>query len=261
VSKAGFDDHLVTITKTLEFEVNMLERNNGVALWRQIEQVLTEEIETGDLEAGSRLPTEPTLAERFKVNRHTVRRAVSGLVERGLVKVEQGRGSFVAEHVLDYFIGRHTRFSDLVHKQNRHPGGTLLFTRRIKADAVVAEALMLAPGADVHMLETVGELDGRPISVGSHYFPAERFPDLDEVHDREGSITRTLTHYGCGDYERRITKVTARMPDGSDAELLRQARGRPILVTESVNVDSSDIPVEYGVARFAADRFQIVFET
>jgi GntR family phosphonate transport system transcriptional regulator len=238
-----------------------IERNSGVAVWRQIEQALTQEIQAGALEAGSRLPTEPALAERFGVNRHTVRRAVSALVDRGLVKVEQGRGSFVAEHVLDYLIGRRTRFSDLVHKQNRHPGGALLFARRAEADAAIAEALGIPRGAEVHWLETLGELDGRPISVGSHYFPAARFPDLDEVHRREGSITRTLTHYGCADYERRITKVTARMPSVTDAELLRQARTRPVLVTESVNVDADGVPVEYGLARFAADRFQIVFET
>jgi GntR family transcriptional regulator, phosphonate transport system regulatory protein len=239
----------------------MLERNTGVALWRQIEQALTEEIQSGALEAGHRLPTEPILAARFKVNRHTVRRAVAGLAERGLVKVEQGRGTFVTEYVLDYLIGRKTRFSDLVHKQNRHPGGTLLFARRVKADTVVAEALRLSPGAEVHWLETLAEMDGRPISVGTHYFSTHRFPDLDEVHRREGSITRTLTSYGCGDYERRVTRVSARMPDVSDAELLHQARNRPVLVTESVNVDSNDVPIEYGVARFAADRFQIVFET
>lgn len=238
-----------------------IERKTGVALWRQIEQILTGEIEAGELAAGDRLPTEPALAARFGVNRHTVRRAVSGLVERGLVKVEQGRGSFVAEHVLDYLIGPRTRFSDLVHKQNRNPGGTLLFARRAPADATIAEALDIAVGAEVHWLETIGELDGRPISVGSHYFPAARFPDLDEVYRREGSITRTLTHYGCGDYERRVTKVTARMPSASDADLLRQGRARPVLVTDSVNVDTDGRPVEYGLARFAADRFQIVFET
>ena len=97
-------------------------------------------------------------------------------------------------------------------------------------------------------------LDDRPISVGTHFFPVQRFPDLVEVYQREGSITRTLTHFGCGDYERRVTRVTARMPDASDAELLRQARNRPVLVTESVNVDAAEVPVEY-------DRFQIVFET
>jgi GntR family phosphonate transport system transcriptional regulator len=239
----------------------MLERNIGVALWNQIEQVLTEEIEAGLLRAGERLATEPQLAERFGVNRHTVRRAVAQLAERGLVKVEQGRGSFVAEHVLDYLIGRHTRFTDLVNRQNRNPGGGFLFAAQVEAEGTVAEALKVAPGTALHHLETLGALDDRPISVGTHFFPAQRFPDLVEIYQREGSITRTLTHFGCGDYERRITRVTARIPDASDAELLRQARNRPVLVTESVNVDAAEVPVEYGIARFAADRFQIVFET
>jgi GntR family phosphonate transport system transcriptional regulator len=239
----------------------MLERNIGVALWNQIEQVLTEEIEAGLLRAGERLATEPQLAERFGVNRHTVRRAVAQLAERGLVKVEQGRGSFVAEHVLDYLIGRHTRFTDLVNRQNRNPGGGFLFAAQVEAEGTVAKALKVAPGTALHHLETLGALDDRPISVGTHFFPAQRFPDLVEIYQREGSITRTLTHFGCGDYERRITRVTARIPDASDAELLRQARNRPVLVTESVNVDAAEVPVEYGIARFAADRFQIVFET
>lgn len=239
----------------------MLERKSGVALWRQIGNQLATEIESGALEAGARLPTEPDLAARFKVNRHTVRRAIAELSELGLVKVEQGRGSFVTEHVLDYPIGRRTRFSETVHRQNRNPGGELLFADQRAADETVATALEIPVGADVYLLETLGVLDGRPISVGTHYFPAERFPSLIEVHQTEGSITRTLTHFGCADYERRITRVTARMPDASDAEVLRQPRNRPILVTESVNVDTANLPVEYGVARFAADRFQIVFET
>ena len=239
----------------------MLERDSGVALWRQIENNLAADIENGLLDAGARLPTEPHLAAQFKVNRHTVRRAIAGLVERGLIKVEQGRGTFVTEHVLDYQIGRRTRFSELVHRQNRTPGGRLLFARHLAADEIVAAALAIPPGSEVYLLETLSELDGRPISVGTHYFPVARFPGLIEVHQAEGSITRTLTHFGCGDYERRITKVTARMPDATDAEVLRQPRNRPVLVTESVNVDSANAPVQYGVARFAADRFQIVFET
>ena len=51
----------------------------GLALWRQIESALTEEIQSGLLQPGDRLPPESELAERFRVNRHTVRRAVAAL--------------------------------------------------------------------------------------------------------------------------------------------------------------------------------------
>ncbi|MDE0809214.1 MAG: UTRA domain-containing protein [Alphaproteobacteria bacterium] len=110
------------------------------------------------------------------------------------MKVKQGRSTVVVEHGLDYLIGRRTWFSDLAHKQNRHPEDTLLSARRVAAIVVVAEMLKLSPGAEVHLLETLGELDSRTISAGTRYFPAERFLDLNEVHQREGSFTRTLTY-------------------------------------------------------------------
>jgi GntR family phosphonate transport system transcriptional regulator len=53
----------------------------------------------------------------------------------------------------------------------------------------------------------------------------------------------------------------ARLPDADEARLLQQPKNRPVLVTESVNVDANGKPIEYGVARFAADRVQIVFQS
>ena len=41
--------------------------------------------------------------------------------------------------------------------------------------------------------------------------------------------------------------------------MLSQPGNRPVLVTESVNVDLEGRPTEYGIARFASDRMQIVF--
>ncbi|HVM86307.1 MAG TPA: GntR family transcriptional regulator, partial [Candidatus Binatia bacterium] len=48
-----------------------ISRGRGVTLWRQILDSLRAEVESGLLKPGDRLPTEPELAERFKVNRHT----------------------------------------------------------------------------------------------------------------------------------------------------------------------------------------------
>jgi DNA-binding FadR family transcriptional regulator len=50
------------------------------------------------LTAGSRLPTEAALAERFGVSRSVVREAVSRLASEGLVESHQGSGLFVPQH-------------------------------------------------------------------------------------------------------------------------------------------------------------------
>lgn len=238
-----------------------LNRGAGVALWRQIEQALEADIRAGVLGPGDRLPTEAALADHFRVNRHTLRRAVAGLVARDLIRVEQGRGSFVQEAVLDYAVGRRTRFSEIVLSQRRAPGRRLLAARVEPAEPVVADALGLDAGARCVLLERIGEVDGRPICIAAHYFPAARFPDMIDLYRQSGSITDALDRQGAGDYTRRRTRVMARMPGTEDAAYLQQPRGRPILVVESVNVDGAGRPIEYGYARFASDRVQIIFET
>ena len=63
------------------------------------------------------------------------------------------------------------------------------------------------------------------------------------------------------DYRRQITRVTARLPLPHEAELLQMPRNRPILLTESINVDQNGAVVEFGIARYPTPRVQIVFET
>jgi GntR family phosphonate transport system transcriptional regulator len=235
-------------------------RETGVALWRQIMRTLEAEIAGGTLPPGGRLPTEAQLSQRFAVNRHTVRRALEELQRGGLVRVEQGRGSFVAEDVLDYMVGPRTRFSEWIRRHNKEPGGLVLDLREIPADSIVAAALGLRTGARVVLLERLGLADERPVSLGSHHFPAARFPGLLAALAEQQTITAALAQAGVSDYRRLTTRVTARMPMPHEAELLRVARTRPLLVTESINVDQDGAVVEFGVGRYPTPRVQIVFE-
>ena len=61
-----------------------LQRRAGVALWRQIAETLEGDIKQQVFKPGQRLPTESELAERFAVNRHTVRRGIAFLEQEGL---------------------------------------------------------------------------------------------------------------------------------------------------------------------------------
>ncbi|HLB97377.1 MAG TPA: GntR family transcriptional regulator, partial [Acetobacteraceae bacterium] len=88
----------------------------GVALWRQIASQLQQAISAGTYAPGAKLPTEAELSQHFRVNRHTVRRALEELSRAALVRVEQGRGSFVAEDVIEYAVEPRTRFSEWIRK-------------------------------------------------------------------------------------------------------------------------------------------------
>lgn len=237
-----------------------LARGQGIALWRQIAGSLEQEIGAGRLPPGARLPTEAELSARFAVNRHTVRRAMEELETRGLVRIEQGRGSFVAEDVLDYPLGPRTRFSETIRRQHREPQGRILRLEEVDAEAQVAAVLGLRRGRPVVLAERLGLADGRPVVLGTHYFSAQRFPGIARLLAEDSSITRALARLGVPDYRRQVTRIAARMPTVEEAALLEQSRTRPVLVTEAVNVDSAGAPVELSLASYAAGRVQIVVD-
>jgi len=229
-------------------------------IWRQIAQALSAEIGPSGLQPGARLPTEAQLALRFAVNRHTIRRAVEALVRQGLVRVEQGRGAFVADDVIAYPVVQRTRFNEWIRKQNREPSGQVLQVREVSASVLVAGGLGVARGDKVALLERLGFADGVPVSLGSHYFAPARLPGILEALRAAASITAALTAVGVDDYVRQSTRVSARLPTSVEASLLQVGRTRPILVCENTNVDASGQIVEFGLARYPATRVQVVFE-
>src|SRR5215813_630309 len=79
--------------------------------WQQIQGEIESAIAQGKYAPGEQLPTEEELARRFHVHRHTVRRALERLRDKQVVRVEQGRGTFVREPALSYRIGRNTRLT------------------------------------------------------------------------------------------------------------------------------------------------------
>ncbi len=237
-----------------------MDRVDGVALWRQIANTLDADIAAGTLAPDAQLPTELALAVRFGVNRHTVRRALEELSRAGLIRIEQGRGSFVTEDVLDYRIGSRTRFSEWVRRHNREPSGRVLALEEIAADGAIAAGLGLRAGTRVVRFCRLGFADARPVSLAEHHFPADRLPGIAAALREEASITEALRRVGVADYRRLSTKVSARLPTLAEVTLLRTARGRPLLMCENINVDRAGAVVEFCLARYPTPRVQLIFE-
>mgnify|MGYP004667542211 CR=1 FL=1 len=75
----------------------MQEKSKGISLYYQVESQIREKIESGKWELGSRLPTEIELANYFGVSRTTIRQAVNGMVEAGMLIRRQGSGTYIAK--------------------------------------------------------------------------------------------------------------------------------------------------------------------
>lgn len=235
----------------------MVERGSGVAVWRQIGESLASDIRNRLYGAGEQLPPESELAAKFSVNRHTIRRAMSVLEQDGLVRIEQGRGTFVQDHAIDYAIGRRTRFSQNLRSQGK-AGHVEVQGSQVLRAAEIAKQLGLSRNAPLLRVYLVGKAENRTINASEHYFDQERFPDLAERLAQAHSVSKVYAGYGIADYTRKWSRVTAVLPSADVARLLSQPKTRPILQVEALNVDQDGAPLQYSITRFAGDWVQLV---
>ena len=222
---------------------------SGMPLWREISQSLERKIRARELTPGDKLPTEQELSRQFMVNRHTVRRALSDLQDKGIVESTQGRGSFVRRPSTPVKLSNRPRFTEAVRRRGREPRTETLRLATRASDSRIAGALGLRVGQPVVFLERRRFIDDEPTALSQHYLSFERFPTFIKMYRARGTITQTLVDSGVPDYTRRRTSISTRLPTVQEAELLHLPRHVPLLIQRYLNVDGLGRPLEYGESR------------
>src|ERR1700675_1755645 len=67
-------------------------------LYEQIKILLTQSLVAGEWKPGEAIPSEMDLAQRFRVSKGTVRKAIDALASEHILLRRQGKGAFVASH-------------------------------------------------------------------------------------------------------------------------------------------------------------------
>lgn len=235
--------------------------SSGYSAWRLIAEELRVEIGDGRLRVGDRLPTENVLAGRFGVNRHTARRAIGALAGDGLVESRRGSGTFViGEAVHVHKIGLRTRLtSSLGGERGASSTGRVLHSAIEVPPSDIARRLGVGNGRAIRV-ETTRSAGGQPISVSTHWFDAERLPEIVTALRRTGTVTAALRASGVNDYVRASTVIGARHATASEAALLSLPPGAIVLVAEALDSLPDGTPLQHLVTRFAAQRVRLGIE-
>ncbi|WP_226782816.1 phosphonate metabolism transcriptional regulator PhnF [Oceaniglobus trochenteri] len=237
-------------------------RNKGskTPIWQAIADALRSDLAEGRYSPGDRLPTEADLADRFGVNRHTVRHGLSALVEEGLVRTRRGAGAFVTAAPTDYPIGTRVRFHENLIAAGRRPDKRVLQVEVRSATTGEAKALQIAPCDPVCAYHGLSLSDGQPIAVFESLFPLARLAGIAQALSETSSVTEALRVVGISDYTRASTRLTAVRATATHALHLQLPEGDPLLRSTGVNVDGSGLPVEYGRTWFAGDRVTLTLD-
>jgi GntR family transcriptional regulator len=103
-----------------------IKKKSEVALYLQIADILSADIQRKALLPSDQLPSEQDLMRKFDVSRVTVRQAIRTLVERGLAVAKQGKGVFVTGPQVSQELHELRGFYDSLLAQGHHPETRLL---------------------------------------------------------------------------------------------------------------------------------------
>src|SRR6202008_3045351 len=143
--------------------------NNRLPLHPQVETVIIGLISNGSLPPGTRLPSEDSLVQEYAVSRTTIRAAIQSLVQRCLVEIRRGKGTFVTHPKIMQELTELTGFVEDMQALGRHATAKVLDQQVVAATQVVARQLALPQGTPVVRIQRVRLADGSPLSFDATY--------------------------------------------------------------------------------------------
>jgi DNA-binding GntR family transcriptional regulator len=217
--------------------------------------VVREALEGMELAHGDRLENETDLAQRLRLSRPTVRRAIQELVDRGLLVRKRGVGTQVVATQLRRRVKLTSLYDDLV-ESGRKPRTEVLELTRIAAPEVVADRLGLAPGAEVVQLERVRYADDAPLALMHNWLPTEVAGDLTLEPLRESGLYAWLRARGVR-FRVADQHIGARAADPREAQLLACEVGAPLVTMHRTTFDDYGRAVEYAAHAYEATRYSL----
>jgi GntR family transcriptional regulator len=153
-----------------------------------------------------------------------------------------------------------TSFTDEMRRRGHHPTSKVLKQDVIKADADIAEKLLVAEGSQIMRLKRLRLADGEPMGIQTAYLSLALAPQLAQEDFTDASLYEALERkYGLWPARAQETYVAV-LVDQAEAKLLKVAVASPALSAERVSYLTSGQPLELTYSIMRGDRYQIVLD-
>lgn len=219
---------------------------NNEAIYIQLKNSIKSKIVRGEYCVGDKLDSERSMAEKYGINRQTVRKAIKFLEEEGYLVTSQGKGTFVIK---------------IPPEDNRidvGPSGVISLSAEIRQQGFKASRDIISFGRienqnqkerflnsyELYEIIRLSKINDKPYALQESYIPANRFPDADRYDFAEGSLYEYM-----GLYDMKPKKVVSYLRIDKAPEkytrLLEHPENKNLFVFDYLGYDENDELIEY----------------
>jgi GntR family transcriptional regulator len=226
-------------------------------LYAQLKEALIEQIGRGDLVPGAQLPSHSELCERYGMSYMTIRRAITELINEGVLYAIHGKGVYVAERKQAAEAGPLVGFTEDMARRGLSAASKLLVAEIVGASTIISQLLGVPLGAPLVYLYRLRLAGGEPMALQTAYLPHERCPGL-LAHDLERGSLFAILRDG---YGLRLAdsagSIGAALASPEEARLLGIKRPGALLISEQLTYLDSGQAIEFVRSAYRADRYQM----
>jgi len=225
-------------------------------LYQIVYETILNQINSGELKPGHRLPSEGELREIHTASRNTIRRALSALVDDGYLKTIPGLGTFVEDARLTKSAEYLTGLTQEMQLYQKEVTSHVLDAKLISADPYLTRRLQVRLGAEIVFLYRIRLMDGEPTAIERAYLPHMLCPDILKFDFSKESLYETLSNT----YQKRPyhaeQEIEAGLATEEVARLLRLKMPAVTLIFHrETHLENGEV-IEYVDSEFRADRYR-----
>lgn len=222
------------------------------ALYLQLMNSIREKMLRGEYQIGDKLDSERVMAQQYGINRLTVRKALKGLEEQGLIKAQRGSGTYIVRlpqgsTQIEQSSGSSVSLSMLIRQSGYRSFRRVISFHKLPVEGTLAEKF--PDSRQVFEMVRLSYVNEEPYAVQKTYIPAEPFWDAQRYDFAEGSLYEYMDLHG-----RMPQKIESYLqiacPPGQYAGLLRLEEGRKVFLFEYLGYDREQILVEYTLSYY-----------
>lgn len=231
-----------------------IDKNSPIPIYHQIQGTIKRLILDGNLAPHERIPSENELSKQFGISQMTIRQAMSGLVEQGLVYRERGKGTFVAPKRMKHSLERLTGFTEDMKARGLKPTGKILLFEKIAPPSNITSIFGISPDVEVLHIKRLRFSNNCPVGVHDCYLNHGVAFTEDEL-DTSGSLYALLEDKGIKVIG-GLDTIEAIQATKEFSHLLKVPLGSPLLQVTRITENMSGTKLEFITATYRADLYR-----
>jgi GntR family transcriptional regulator len=235
----------------------MIDKAASTPLYQQIQNYIVERIRSGDLPAGSQVPSEFELSAQMQVSRMTARKALDSLVSSGILYRRRGKGTYVATSVVDYNLTTMQSFSRTLRSRGYDVTTRVLVVESLPAPPEIAQQLHLDVGIPLLMIRRLRLVGGIPAAIHTAYLNQAVYGAVAQIDLSIHSLLDSMQQITGQPMVYTIDAVQADSARSEEARLLDIPKDSPVLRVEGVSYLEYGEPTRYVQAVYRGDMFKL----